>query len=86
MIRSAWVDEYLETAVSVIHMKVDLEELLKKLNLQLLQIEEREAHLQKQLHHLTVVESLATSVPDEEGSKQGLDMDHFRQAILGGQR
>jgi hypothetical protein len=82
--RQIWSDEYLEITSAGVGMKVDLVGLRKRVDRQLKEIEEREAHLRLQLEHLAVVQTLAEPECVDETEGERLDMDDFRRAILGG--
>jgi hypothetical protein len=89
MIRSGRTDETFETTLSGSQMKIDLDELRAQFDVELAKIEEREAQLQQQLKHLSVVQALAETAPTSDikgdtSDESRLDMDHFREAILGG--
>lgn len=63
-------------------MRVEIDELKRSIDRELKTLEEREARLQQQLEHLSVVEKLAEREPVEEPEKSGLEISDLRQAIL----
>jgi hypothetical protein len=66
-------------------MKVDLEALRSKIDLELKAVEQREVRLQEQIKHLAVVQSLAEAKPSKGPEQEGLDISDFREALFGGE-